>query len=83
MGRADMQGGDQPGWCQRTMINNKFYFFTCFLQAFKIINERKFILAHGNKTLEPLRLTLQWRAHLIFPCLQTNLMLSIKFQRDH
>ena len=83
MGRADMQGGDQPGWCQRTMIKNKFYFFTCFLQAFKIINERKFILAHGNKTLEPLRLTLQWRAHLIFPCLQTNLMLSIKFQRDH
>lgn len=83
MGRDDMQGGDQPGWSQRTMIKNKFYFFTCFHQAFKIIDEGKSILAHGNKTLEPPRFTLQQRVHFIFPFLQINLMLSIKFQRDH
>ena len=77
MGRDDMQGGDQPGWCQRTMIKNKFYFFTCFHQAFKIINEGKCILAHGNKTLEPLRFTLQQRVHLIFPFLQPHVEYKI------
>lgn len=59
MGRDDMQGGGLPGWCQRTMPKNNFYFFTCFYLAFKSSNEHKCTLAWGDKILEPLRFALR------------------------
>lgn len=32
MGRDDIQDGGQPGWCQRTMLKNSFYFSPVFIR---------------------------------------------------
>lgn len=82
MGRDDIQDGGQPGWCQRTMLKNSFYFFTCFYQAFKISNERKCILCGAGKFWSPWNSRWEHKVYLTFPSLQTNHTLSKKFQRD-
>lgn len=57
MGRDNMQGGDQAGWCQRTVPKNSLHLFSLGLQG---LNKKKVY-----PELEPFRLALRtWSAYV-------------------